>query len=78
MKKIQGIADATIVLSHESQGRQRVLVSDGEGMVIMSTSSSNPAGMTPEQAREIADALNEAADRVENQNKERGAHGRFG
>lgn len=72
MKQLQGIADASIVIT-ESTGKQRVIVTDGDGIVVLSMSSSNPVGLTPEQARFIAASLGKSADRIEAEIKNRGA-----
>ena len=64
MKRCAGVNDARKV-SYAGTETQRVLVVDACGEVWLSLSTSSyPAGLTPEQARHIAAMLIESAGRV--------------
>jgi hypothetical protein len=66
MQRITGIADAMRISAVASDDRQSVTVTDGEDCVKLSLGTSSfPAGLTPEQARQIARDLRASADRVE-------------
>ena len=68
IREIQGIANARKVASAtvEQSDIQAVRVTDGAGEVWLSlATSSYPAGLTPDQARMLAQQLKIAADRVE-------------
>lgn len=65
IKEIHGIADARKVTMMKSDVVQDVTVEDGDGEVLLGlTTSSYPAGLSPERAEFIAKLLVAAAKRV--------------
>ena len=65
MKQVHGISDAEKVAMVANAGTQSVLVSDdGDGVLLTLSTSSYPARLTPQQAREIASLLADAANRA--------------
>lgn len=64
MRESHGIADAKRCGRISDPDDQAVRVTDGYGMVILSTTSTDPAGMSPDQAEYIAKALLASAARV--------------
>lgn len=68
IRERHGIADATKVTGAEAKNLQDVTVEDGDHRVLLILSANWPAGLTPEQARYIAQQLEASADRVEAQN----------
>lgn len=64
IRERHGIADAQCDSGGIVTGEQSVLVTDGIGRVVLTTSKSDPAGLTPEQADAIADMLRASAQRV--------------
>jgi hypothetical protein len=65
MREVHGVAYAHKVTMSEAESEtQNVLVTDdGTGIRLTLTACSYPARLTPEEARFIAQALTEAADR---------------
>jgi len=65
INEIHGIANAQKI-GNSGDDNQSVIVTDDNGFVLLSLSrASFAAGMTPKQARIVADMLNMAADRAE-------------
>lgn len=70
MRECHGLEDVVQIAMSEG-GKQRLQVRDGVGRVELSLSTSSyPAGMTPDQARFIAAQLLASAERVEKINQE--------
>lgn len=70
MRQCHGVTDARKLVGRKSDGEQRVLTVDGDGEVELEISSSFPTGLTPDQARWLAQLLCESADRVEAKTQE--------
>lgn len=69
IREKHGIANARRVscASVEHSEVQAVIVTDGDGEVLLSMATSSfPAGLTPEQALMLADQLTRASGRVQN------------
>ena len=64
MRERHGIADAKRCNGALSDGEQSVLVTDGIARVILTISSTDAAGLTPDQADAIAGMLVSSAERV--------------
>lgn len=65
MKEIHGVADARKVVMVKSEIVQDVTVEDGDGEILLSMSTSSyPAGLTPEHAEFVAKLLISAARRA--------------
>ena len=64
MRERHGIADAERFNGIHSNGEQSVLVTDGMGIVVLTVSSTDAAGLTPDQADAIAGMLVSSAERV--------------
>jgi hypothetical protein len=66
--QITGLNNATRCAMKNAENEHAITIRDELGMVTLNlTGCSYPAGMTPAQARFVANCLSEAADRVETQ-----------
>lgn len=61
-----GITDARKIIGAKNRDTQSIVVSDGDGEVILEVSSSWPSGMNTTQARYVSQLLMESAQRVDN------------
>lgn len=64
MRERHGIANAKRRDGVHAHGEQSVLITDGIGCVLIETSSTDAAGLTPDQADALADMLRASAVRV--------------